>query len=112
MGRIDRWHGNFGESGFIVCIGFRGNELRISTVLASRKNSATAQAEFCRCIGMQLTCADRWMRQTRALFTLRLSLVVGLIAFHSSQMRANVVITSPTGGNNVPADKALNSISS
>ena len=51
----------------------------------------------------------RRMRQTRTLFTLRLSLVLGLIAFHSSQMRADVAITSPTGGKNVSADKALNS---
>src|SRR5512143_155158 len=41
--------------------------------------------------------------------TLHLSLVLGLIAFNSPQLRANVVITSPTGGNNVSADKALNS---
>src|SRR5580765_1836295 len=41
--------------------------------------------------------------------TLRLGLVMGLIAFSSTQLLANVVITSPTGGNNLPADKALNS---
>src|SRR5213593_3242684 len=41
--------------------------------------------------------------------TLRLGLVLGLIAFNSTQLLANVVITSPTGGNNIPADKALNS---
>src|SRR6266487_1330794 len=40
---------------------------------------------------------------------LRLGLVLGLIAFNSTQLLANVVITSPTGGNNMPADKALNS---
>src|SRR5437870_13241940 len=40
---------------------------------------------------------------------LRLGLVLGLIAFSSPQLLANVVITSPTGGNNIPADKALNS---
>src|SRR6266566_816103 len=40
---------------------------------------------------------------------LRLGLVLGLIAFNSTQLLANVVITSPTGGNNIPADKALNS---
>src|SRR5262245_22588225 len=40
---------------------------------------------------------------------LRLGLVLGLIAFSSSQLLANVVITSPTGGNNLPADKAMNS---
>src|SRR5437867_8430412 len=41
--------------------------------------------------------------------TLRLGLVLGLIAFNSAQLLANVVITSPTGGNNMSADKALNS---
>src|SRR6266542_6138599 len=41
--------------------------------------------------------------------TLRLGLVLGLIAFSSTQILANVVITSPTGGNNIPADKAMNS---
>jgi len=50
----------------------------------------------------------RGIRATRTLFKLRLTLVLGLIAF-CSQMQANVLITSPTGGNNVPADKALNS---
>src|SRR5437867_5305648 len=40
---------------------------------------------------------------------LRLCLFLGLIAFSSPQLLANVVITSPTGGNNIPADKALNS---
>src|SRR5436309_7728961 len=40
---------------------------------------------------------------------LRLCLSLGLIAFSLPQLRANVVITSPTGGNNIPADKALNS---
>src|SRR5438552_8690782 len=40
---------------------------------------------------------------------IRLGLVLGLIAFNSTQLLANVVITSPSGGNNVPADKALNS---
>src|SRR2546426_3793828 len=40
---------------------------------------------------------------------IRLGLVLGLIAFNSTQLLANVVITSPTGGNNIPADKALNS---
>src|SRR2546426_957613 len=40
---------------------------------------------------------------------LRLGLVLGLIAFNSTQLLANVVITLPTGGNNIPADKALNS---
>ena len=49
------------------------------------------------------------MQPTRTSFTLRLGLVLGLFAFHSPQMRAAVVITSPTGGNNVSADKALNS---
>src|SRR5881397_2489924 len=41
--------------------------------------------------------------------TFWLSLGLGLIAFHSPQLRADVVITSPSGGNNVSADKALNS---
>src|SRR3989442_543984 len=50
---------------------------------------------------------DRGMQST--LFTFRLGLVLGLIALHSPQLRAAVVITSPTGGNNVSADKALNS---
>src|ERR1051325_6065212 len=40
---------------------------------------------------------------------LRLGLVLGLIAFNSSQLLASVTITSPTGGNNMSADKALNS---
>src|SRR6266699_1625700 len=40
---------------------------------------------------------------------IRLGLVLGLIAFSSPQLLANVVITLPTGGNNIPADKALNS---
>src|SRR5256712_2780446 len=40
---------------------------------------------------------------------LRLGLVLGLIAFSSPQLLATVVITLPTGGINVPADKALNS---
>src|SRR5437899_4267654 len=41
--------------------------------------------------------------------TIRLSLILGLVAFNSPRAWANVVITSPTGGNNVSADKALNS---
>src|SRR5438445_450248 len=40
---------------------------------------------------------------------LRLGLFLGLMAFSTPQLLANVVITSPTGGNNIPADKALNS---
>src|SRR5262245_52926770 len=40
---------------------------------------------------------------------LRLCLFLGLMAFGSPQLLANVVITSPTGGNNIPADKAMNS---
>src|SRR5881628_1079684 len=51
----------------------------------------------------------RWMQSTSTLFPLRLGLVLGLIALHAPQLRADVVITSPTGGNNVSADKALNS---
>src|SRR5262249_49435689 len=90
--------------------------LRSSTVLKFRKNSAPEppdEQSSCRFNGMQLKPVSsgkrRWMRRTRTLFTLRLSLILGLIAFHSSQMRANVAITSPTGGNNLSADKALNS---
>src|SRR6266542_3580719 len=40
---------------------------------------------------------------------LRLGLVLGLIAFNSTLLLADVVITMPTGGNNMSADKALNS---
>src|SRR5437899_8196313 len=40
---------------------------------------------------------------------IRFSLILGLIAFSSARVWANVTITSPTGGNNVSADKALNS---
>src|SRR5215475_13598393 len=40
---------------------------------------------------------------------IRLSLVLGLMMLGSPQLCANVTITSPTGGNNVSADKALNS---
>src|SRR5437899_4094150 len=40
---------------------------------------------------------------------IRFSLILGLIAFSSARVWANVVITSPAGGNNVLADKALNS---
>src|SRR5439155_26790596 len=40
---------------------------------------------------------------------LRLGLFLGLMAFSTPHLLANVVITSPTGGNNIPADKALNS---
>ena len=39
----------------------------------------------------------------------RLGLVLGLIAFGSAQMQADVTITSPSEGNNIVADKALNS---
>jgi len=41
--------------------------------------------------------------------TLRLGLVLGLIAFNTPRLLASVTITSPIGGNNVSADKALNS---
>src|SRR5215471_9559734 len=41
--------------------------------------------------------------------TIRLSLILGLVAFNSPRVWANVTITSPTGGNNISADKALNS---
>src|SRR6266498_3053619 len=40
---------------------------------------------------------------------LRLCLLLGLIAFSLPRLLANVAVTSPTGGNNMPADKALNS---
>src|SRR5262245_12358287 len=49
------------------------------------------------------------LRPTRTLFAVQLSLTLGLLALHAPQMWADVVITSPTGGNNVSADKALNS---
>ena len=38
-----------------------------------------------------------------------IGLILGLMAFSAPQLWANVTITSPTGGNNVSADKALNS---
>ena len=41
--------------------------------------------------------------------TFRLGLVLGLIAFNSPRLWADVILTSPTGGNNVSGDKALNS---
>src|SRR5262249_35067205 len=41
--------------------------------------------------------------------TIRLSLILGLVAFNSPCTWANVSITSPTGGANISADKALNS---
>src|ERR1043166_64648 len=41
--------------------------------------------------------------------TIRLSVILGLVAFNSPRVWANVIISSPTGGNNVSADKALNS---
>src|ERR1051325_2078210 len=40
---------------------------------------------------------------------LRIALLLGLAAFAVPQLQATVTITSPTGGNNVSADKALNS---
>src|SRR5436190_8652500 len=40
---------------------------------------------------------------------LRLSLMLGLIAFSSPKLWANVTVTSATGGTNISADKALNS---
>src|SRR6266487_3897275 len=64
-------------------------------------------------MNMQLTpvCTGkhRWMHPIWRLLTLRLGVVLGVIAFHSPQMWADVLITSPAGGNNVSADKALNS---
>src|SRR5215472_12105237 len=41
--------------------------------------------------------------------TIRLSLILGLVAVNSPRTWANVTITSPSGGNNISADKALNS---
>src|SRR5262245_46748373 len=60
---------------------------------------------------MQLkpTCKNCCIQSAWALVTLRLSVILALITLHSAQIRAAVVITSPTGGNNVSADKALNS---
>ena len=49
------------------------------------------------------------IRNTTAL---RLGPVLGLIGFSSSRLWADVNITSPTGGNNISADKALNLSSS
>src|SRR3954468_904233 len=37
------------------------------------------------------------------------ALVVGLLTFSASALLADVIVTSPTGGNNLSADKALNS---
>ena len=39
----------------------------------------------------------------------RLGLILGLVASGSPRLWGNVTITSPTGGNNISADKALNS---
>src|SRR4030095_16000240 len=57
---------------------------------------------------MQLirTGEHRWMRR---LFAVCLTLVLVVTAFQSPQMWADVVVTSPAGGNNISADKALNS---
>lgn len=43
---------------------------------------------------------------------LRLGLFLAMIGFSSPRLCANVNITSPTGGNNISADKALNSSAS
>src|SRR5262245_30270033 len=41
--------------------------------------------------------------------TIRVSLILGLVAFNSPRVLGNVTITPPNGGNNILADKALNS---
>src|SRR5215472_4951611 len=41
--------------------------------------------------------------------TIRLSLILGLVAFDSPRTWADVTITEPTGGNNISADMAFNS---
>ena len=41
--------------------------------------------------------------------TLRLGLLVGAVAISSAQLRASVTVTEPTGGQNISADKSLNS---
>src|SRR5437588_3743241 len=40
---------------------------------------------------------------------LPLGLALGFIVFFSGQLHADVTITEPAGGNNIPADKAVNS---
>src|SRR5262245_13484398 len=47
--------------------------------------------------------------ETMKISTIRLGLILGLVACNAPRVWANVTITSPTGGNNVSADKALNS---
>src|SRR4029079_10102168 len=47
--------------------------------------------------------------ETMKTATIRTSLILGLVAFNSPRVWADVVITSPTGGNNISADKAVNS---
>jgi hypothetical protein len=42
---------------------------------------------------------------------IRLGLILGLAAFNSQRLWADVTITEPSGGNNISADKALNSTS-
>ncbi len=54
-------------------------------------------------------CSSEAARAIMKTNALRLGLVLGLLALNSTNLRANVVITSPTGGNNVSTDKALNS---
>src|SRR5437868_3944526 len=41
--------------------------------------------------------------------TLRLGLLVGVVAIHSAQALASVTVTEPVGGQNLSADKSLNS---
>src|SRR5207253_5648081 len=41
--------------------------------------------------------------------TLRLGLLVGTVAWHAAQVLASVTVTEPTGGQNISADKSLNS---
>src|ERR1041385_7050959 len=61
--------------------------------------------KFSRLFDLSDNSALPFMKKT----ALRLSLFLGLMAFSSPQLLANVVITSPTGGNNISADKAMNS---
>src|SRR6266700_7026823 len=38
-----------------------------------------------------------------------LALVLGFIALHSAQLLADVIVTEPVGGNDISADKSVNS---
>src|SRR5262249_20319400 len=46
---------------------------------------------------------------TMKITTIRLGLILGLVACNAPRMWANVTITSPTGGNNLSAGRARNS---